>query len=61
MRPKRKGATRSRENPLPPRRYPEGTTPEDLARSLGFVHPHQRPEVQRAMKERRDRKAKATK
>ena len=39
----------------PPKRpgsYPEGTTPEQVAAKLGFVPPHQRPEVQERMRER---------
>jgi len=36
--------------------YPPGTTPEDVARALGFVPPHQRPEVQAHMRERERRK-----
>ena len=38
-------------SPLPSRRYPEGTTPEQVAARLGFVPPHQRPEVIRRRKQ----------
>ena len=37
-----KGAKRP---PKRPGSYPEGTTPEQVAARLGFVPPHQRPEV----------------
>lgn len=43
---------------LPPK-YPEGTTPEQVAGALGFVPPSQRPEVIRE-RERREREAKAS-
>ncbi len=44
--------------PPPPQRYPEGTTPEQVAGALGFVPPHQRPEVIRE-RERREKEAEA--
>ena len=42
------GATK---RPPPPRLYPEGTTPEQVVARLGFVPPHQRPEVIRRRKQ----------
>ena len=41
----------------PRRPYPEGTTPSDVARAMGFIPPHQRPEVQKRMRERARREA----
>lgn len=32
-------------------------TPEDVARNMGFIPPHQRPEVQKRMREREQREA----
>ncbi|MDE2883001.1 MAG: hypothetical protein OXP70_14200 [Acidobacteriota bacterium] len=37
------------------RRPPEGMTPEDVARNMGFIPPHQRPEVLERMREREAR------
>lgn len=44
----------------PPRRYPEVTTPEQVAAGLGFIPPHQRPEVQERMR-KREREAEQSK
>lgn len=47
--------TPKRSWPWARRRPPEGMTPEDVARNMGFVPPHQRPEVLKRMREREAR------